>query len=248
MPYRRLPNTDRSRLKALKTLLDNNDIYMARDRFLEWKDINQARTEYDLLLTAVNQYEVDKKAQWRNGSRIEQLQRRAYIYVSHFVQVLMMCVARGEIKPQAMKLYGMEPDAVMIPLDNSITDIMEWAPKIIKGEKERIKKGGRPIYNPTIGMVETHFDIFSEAYSKQKALRKRTADMENRLKELRPDIDALILRIWDQVEAHFSHEGELVIDRMEDCQKFGIRYYMRRKEKKMKNEETKFGGRRESQL
>lgn len=41
MPYRRLPNTDKSRLSALKTLLDNNDIYMARDRFLEWKDINQ---------------------------------------------------------------------------------------------------------------------------------------------------------------------------------------------------------------
>lgn len=47
MPYRRLPNTDKSRLSALKTLLDNNDIYMARDRFLEWKDINQARTCYD---------------------------------------------------------------------------------------------------------------------------------------------------------------------------------------------------------
>lgn len=61
MPYRRLPNTDKSRLSALKTLLDNNDIYMARDRFLEWKDINQARTCYDKLLTAVTQYEVDKK-------------------------------------------------------------------------------------------------------------------------------------------------------------------------------------------
>lgn len=64
MPYRRLPNTDKSRLSALKTLLDNNDIYMARDRFLEWKDINQARTCYDKLLTAVTQYEVDKR---RNG-------------------------------------------------------------------------------------------------------------------------------------------------------------------------------------
>ena len=60
MPYRRLPNTDKSRLSALKTLLDNNDIYMARDRFLEWKDINHARTCYDKLLTAVTQYEVDE--------------------------------------------------------------------------------------------------------------------------------------------------------------------------------------------
>lgn len=232
MPYRRLPKTDRSRLDALKTLLDNNDIYMARDRFLEWKDINEARTQYDRLLTAVNQYDVDRKAQWRNGTRIKGLQRNAYIYVSHFAQVLIMCVQRGEIKRQMMKLYGMQPDDSQIPFDNSITSIMEWAPKIISGEKERIKKGGRPIYNPTVGMVETHFDIFREAYSRQTALRNRTADMEKRLKELRPAIDELILRIWNQVENHFSREGELVADRMEECQKFGIRYYLRRKEKK----------------
>ena len=31
MPYRRLPKTDAARLKALKTLLDNNDIYTVRN-------------------------------------------------------------------------------------------------------------------------------------------------------------------------------------------------------------------------
>lgn len=184
MPYRRLPNTDKSRLSALKTLLDNNDIYMARDRFLEWKDINQARTCYDKLLTAVTQYEVDKKAQWRSGTKIDQLQKKAYMYESHFMQVLLMAVTRGEIKRSNLKLYGLEETATMIPVDNSIGSITEWGPKIISGEKNRVKKGGRPIYNPTIGMVETHFDIFKEAYDKQKALQKRTSEMEQRLKEI----------------------------------------------------------------
>ena len=184
MPYRRLPNTDKSRLSALKTLLDNNDIYMARDRFLEWKDINQARTCYDKLLTAVTQYEVDKKAQWRSGTKIDQLQKKAYMYESHFMQVLLMAVTRGEIKRSNLKLYGLEETATMIPVDNSIGSITERGPKIISGEKNRVKKGGRPIYNPTIGMVETHFDIFKEAYDKQKALQKRTSEMEQRLKEI----------------------------------------------------------------
>lgn len=239
MPYRRLPNTDKSRLSALKTLLDNNDIYMARDRFLEWKDINQARTCYDKLLTAVTQYEVDKKAQWRSGTKIDQLQKKAYMYESHFMQVLLMAVTRGEIKRSNLKLYGLEETATMIPVDNSIGSITEWGPKIISGEKNRVKKGGRPIYNPTIGMVETHFDIFKEAYDKQKALQKRTGEMEQRLKEMRPEIDELILRIWDQIEAHFSEEGKLVIDRVADCERFGIRYYMRRKEKRKMQEKEK---------
>ena len=239
MPYRRLPNTDKSRLSALKTLLDNNDIYMARDRFLEWKDINQARTCYDKLLTAVTQYEVDKKAQWRSGTKIDQLQKKAYMYESHFMQVLLMAVTRGEIKRSNLKLYGLEETATMIPVDNSIGSITEWGPKIISGEKNRVKKGGRPIYNPTIGMVETHFDIFKEAYDKQKALQKRTSEMEQRLKEIRPEIDELILRIWDQIEAHFSEAGKPVIDRVAACQRFGIRYYMRRKEKRKMQEKEK---------
>ena len=176
MPYRRLPNTDKSRLSALKTLLDNNDIYMARDRFLEWKDINQARTCYDKLLTAVTQYEVDKKAQWRSGTKIDQLQKKAYMYESHFMQVLLMAVTRGEIKRSNLKLYGLEETATMIPVDNSIGSITEWGPKIISGEKNRVKKGGRPIYNPSVGMVSTHLDIFIEAYERHQAILETLPD------------------------------------------------------------------------
>lgn len=238
MPYRRLPNTDSSRLKALETLLENNDIYTARERFLQWKDINEARTLYDKLLTATKQYDMDRQAQRRSASRIEPLQRKAYLYLSHFIQVLLMGIMRGEIKRSVLKLYGMQDDATQSPLAPLPSSILEWAPKIVEGEKERIKRGGRPIYNPSIGMVQTHFDIFSETYAKQKQLQQRTHAMEQKLKQMRPDIDAVILRIWDQIEAHFSEEGKLVADRVEDCQRFGVRYYLRRKEKRAKQTEN----------
>ena len=97
MPYRRLPNTDKSRLKALSTLLENNELYTVRDRFIDWKDINKAKTAYDKLLTLVNQYEIDKKAQSRGKGRIDKLQRNAVLYMSHFMQVLRMSIERGEI-------------------------------------------------------------------------------------------------------------------------------------------------------
>ena len=44
MPYRRLPKTDAARLKALKTLLDNNDIYTVRNNFVGWKSLNKAQS------------------------------------------------------------------------------------------------------------------------------------------------------------------------------------------------------------
>ncbi len=235
MPYRRLPNTDSSRLKAMETLLENNDIYVARERFLEWKDINEARTLYDRLLTATKQYEIDRQAQRRSATRIEPLQRKAYLYLSHFIQVLLMSIMRGEIKRATLKLYGMDEKATQSPLMPTVSSIMEWAPKVVTGEKARIKRGGRPIYNPSIGMVQTHFDIFNETFAKQKQLQQRTHAMEQKLKEMRPSVDAVILRIWDQVEAHFSEDGKLVADRVEDCKKFGVRYYLRRKERRALN-------------
>lgn len=228
MPYRRLPNTDKSRLKALSTLLENNELYTVRDRFIDWKDINKAKTAYDKLLTLVNQYEIDKKAQSRGKGRIDKLQRNAVLYMSHFMQVLRMSIERGEIKKKALEFYSLSDDMAALNFQ-TISILLEWGPKIIAGEKARLKKGGRPIYNPTIGMVSTHFEIYKEAYEKHQFLQRRTREMERQLKEVRPSIDELILKIWNDIENHFM--GEKVIDRVEECEKYGIKYYYRRKEK-----------------
>ena len=228
MPYRRLPNTDKSRLKALSTLLENNELYTVRDRFIDWKDINKAKTAYDKLLTLVNQYEIDKKAQSRGKGRIDKLQRNAVLYMSHFMQVLRMSIERGEIKKKALEFYSLSDDMAALNFQ-TISILLEWGPKIIAGEKARLKKGDRPIYNPTIGMVSTHFEIYKEAYEKHQVLQRRTREMERQLKEVRPSIDELILKIWNDIEKHFM--GEKVIDRVEECEKYGIKYYYRRKEK-----------------
>lgn len=234
MPYRRLPTTDKTRLYALKTLIENDDIYTVRDRFLNWKDINDAHTAYDRLLTVVTQYELDKSAQARGSKKISPLQRNAMLYVSHFMSVLKMCVERGEIKRSMLQLYGLPTNMSALPNLQTAQPLIEWGGKIIEGEKLRIKKGGRPIYNPTISMVNTHFEIFMDAYAKQKSLQKRTRDNELRLMAMRPEIDALILRIWNQVEQHFN--GTTVAERMESCKKYGIIYYLRRKERKKEND------------
>ena len=111
MPYRRLPNTDAARLRALKTVLDSNDIYTVRNRFIDWKTINSAQPAYDRLLTAAEQYRLSYAAQLRGAGKLDKLQRNAQMYVSHFMQVLRMAVERGEIKKQALGLYGLDPEA-----------------------------------------------------------------------------------------------------------------------------------------
>lgn len=228
MPYRRLPKTDAARLKALKTLLDNNDTYTVRDRFIDWKTINDAQPAYDKLLTAYEQNRMNVKAQSRFTAKIDKLQKNAYMYVSHFLQVLFLAVERGEVKRQHLLLYGLQEDSSTVPNIKTVDGLLEWGQKVIDGEKARLKKGGRPIYNPTIGMVSTHYDIYKDIIERQRALVLKSNRSLERLQELRPKVDEVLLELWNQIEQHFASEPPET--RFNHCREYGVVYYYRRHE------------------
>jgi len=215
-------------LKALKTLLSNNDTYTVRDRFIDWKTINQAQPAYDKLLTAYEQYKMNLKAQTRCTSKIEKLQRNAYMFVSHFLQVLFLAVERGEIKRQLLGLYGLETDASSVPNLKTVDGLLDWGQKVIEGERKRLKQGGRPIYNPSIGMVSTHYDIYRDVIEKQRALVGKVNLSLEKLQQLRPQVDEILLDLWNQIEKHFENEPPET--RFNHCREYGIVYYYRRHE------------------
>ena len=237
MPYRRLPKTDATRLRSLKTILDNNSLYTANNNFIEWKTLNDARTMYDRLLTAVEQMNMTLSARHRVIARGSNFHRNACMYVSHFLQVLMMSAERGEIKRQNLELYGLDRDATCLPNLKNASGIIEWGNKTIAGEKSRLKSGGRPIYNPTIGMLITHLDIFKEHFVQQKKSQERVDAAAEHLKEVRQQTDEVILSLWNQIENHFSGYPEN--ERLEECRKYGMIYYYRKSERGDVEEEVK---------
>ena len=228
MPYRRLPKTDAARLKVLKTVLENNDIYTVRNRVVDWSVLNRCQPAYDRLLTAMEQYKLRMTAQKRSGSKIETLQRNAMMYVSHFLQVLLLAVERGEIKRSLLSLYGLSTDAQSLPQLKSSETLISVGEKVVEGEKLRQKKGGLPIYNPTIGKVATHLDIFRDAYLDYKRKKEITEKALANIQVLRPEIDEIILELWNQIEAYYA---ELPPEtRFDACRKLGVIYYYRRHE------------------
>jgi hypothetical protein len=229
MPYRRLPKTDAARLKALKTVIDNNEIYTVKNRFIDWKTLNEVQQVYQKLLTANQQYNMCYNAQIRNSGKIDKLQRNAEMYISHFIQVLYLAMQRGEIKESNKKLYSLSEGDYSLPNIKTYDGILKSGINIIKGEKARIKNGGRPIYNPTISMVATHYDIFKEAYDKHKMLQDKTNKSFEILKVIRPDVDRVLLDLWNQIEKHFDEEPLEI--KLDECRKFGIVYYYRSTEK-----------------
>ena len=229
MPYRRLPKTDAARLKALEAIADNNVVYTVEGRFIDKESLAGIQRLYATLSDAISQYKLCMRTQVRYSKRISTLQHNVMMYLSHFLQVLFLAIERGEIEKEKLSLYGLEE--MMVPYLKTPDAIMKWAPKIIEGEKNRLKRKGKPILSPPIGAVVTHFDVFKSMYDSQRQYQVRTKAALEQITRLRGQIDDVILRLWNQVEQQYANEPPE--RRFAKCRQFGVIYYYRRHEERV---------------
>lgn len=230
MPYRRLPNTDQARIRALKAVVAKGDIYNVYDLAVSLQTLTDARNFLMKFEAAQSYYAECFERQGKAGRKHQAHVKTARLYVSHFIQVLNLAVIRSEVRPAHKEYYGLDPDNNIVPDLIPETSLAEWGRKIIEGERKRISQGGIPIYNPTIAKVRVHYDIFMESYERQKNLQRLTARSLGTLSSMRAEADELILNIWNQVEKKFEDVCPNE-KRLDLCRDYGVQYYYRTEEK-----------------
>lgn len=235
MPYRRLPNTDQARIRALKAVVVKGDIYNVYDLAVSLKTLTDARNFLMKFEAAQAYYAECFERQSKAGRKHQSNVKIARLYISHFIQVLNLAVIRSEIRTAHKEYYGLDMKSNNVPDLSTETALAEWGRKIVDGENRRTSQGGIPIYNPTIAKVRVHYDIFMESYEKQKNLQALTARSLETLASMRAEADALILNIWNQVEQKYA--GVTPNEkRLDLCRAYGLIYYYRTGEKRRNNE------------
>lgn len=229
MPYRRLPNTDAARLRALKAALS---ISMRVNRF----DLAYSYSLYQRIETFVPHYELAirnyKQALSQQSSKSKDYNeklRKAKLYISHFIQVLNFTIIRGELKPEVREFYGLKKSSKATPSLLKDIKVTEWGDKLIKGEQERTRMGGNPIYSPSIALVRVNVENFKEAFDFQKTLQNNTHRFSEKVAEFRADADKLILELWNEVEQKFEKFSDEI--KREKCSEYGIIYIWRKGER-----------------
>jgi hypothetical protein len=228
MPYRRLPNTDRARHKALLKA------YQMGKETPPFK-LAFSQSTYQKIVSFLPGFE--KKILWQKAATAKQVERnkehqsllrKAKLYISHFIQVVHMAIQRGELSTSILEYYQMKGQSKKLPPLNSEEDIIKWGKRLIDGETDRIKKGMSPVTNPTIAVVKVRFEKFYESFHNQKALRQANCRTLKELAEARPVADDIILSIWNEVEESFK---ELPDDmRREKAKEYGLIYVFRKSE------------------
>ncbi len=234
MPYRRLPNTDQARLRALQTAILLGQKKDPEQLAFSAKSLNRLRTFYTNFETTLIHHKLARTQQEKSSNTYLATVRKARLYLSHFIQVLNFAIQRGDMKPAVREFYGFnEKKSPSLIMDS---EVLEWGKKIIEGEHKRVTHGGNPLYNPSIAIVKVKFDQFLDAYHFQKTLQSNTARWTSKVADLRKEADEIILDIWNEVEEHYS---DLQDDqKREKAMEYGLTYVYRPMER-IKNDPAK---------
>lgn len=230
MPYRRLPKTDLSRIKALQKAVNMEGYKENGQLVLSYQTIRDAQQLLSKFRNAQRKYDQYYGQFLQTDKSYKSEARLAKMYISHFIQVLNMAIQRGEFKADIKSGYGLDPDDYTCPKLRSEAEIAEWGKKIIDGEEKRLSMGGIPMQNPNIAKVKVYYSIFTDHYFGINGLKTNAEKYRQELVEMRPVVDDLLLDLWNQVENFYSNLPLSIS--LDKCAQFGLIYYLRTSEKK----------------
>lgn len=228
MPYRRLPNTDSSRLKSLHIAMDKGEDLSPREKPYSQSsllNITKVLPQFEHLTKLQKEA---YKIQTDKSKQYNYLYKKARNYVSHFIQVLNLAIIRGDLKPAARDFYHLDKDDKKLPVFKTEQDLITWGKLVVEGEPLRIGTGGNPMTNPTVGIVRVHYENFLEAYRFQKKLQENYAKATKDVADYRSEVDRVILQLWNEIEGSFDPNSEIVKRNL--CREYGVVYFFRRNE------------------
>jgi hypothetical protein len=228
MPYRRLPNTDSARIRALKKALDLGREMPPPRLAFSTKILVRLQRFLPLYEESIHLQRQAQASQAKKSKNYNDVVRKARIYLTHFIRVMNMAIYRGELPAETRAFYGLATNDSTVPSLNTENELLSWGRRIIDGEEFRIKKGGSPITNPTIAVVKVRFGQYIDALNYNTTVSKRTLEYAKKNAELRLESDQIILNIWNEVEAHFAQLEET--ERRSKCEDYGLIYFYRKNE------------------
>ena len=219
---RRLPNSDEGRKTAQDLAKGKMDNTPAPDIVLS----ANTQSRLDAL-----QPDFEAKMQARDDALVNQTiatrvkdtaMAEDRILISAFIQTFNAGVKRGIFPKEHRAFYHLDVNSESVPPLTSEADVIEWGGWLIDGDLRRIAAGGAAMAMPTIAEVSAKHTIFLNAVHAQSTKKDDYDTAQEAVQAMRPDVDALILRIWNEVETAFDNES--IESRRRNAREWGVVY------------------------
>ncbi len=229
MPYRRLPNTDAARLKAIKKAIDMKMKTSSSELAFSFLTAQKLQTLLPKFETSLLRRKESNTNHIKLNREFSKLKVKARLYLSHYIQVMNFMILRGELPKTDRNFFGIESlDKSLPPLINN-DDLLKIGKIIIEGDIKRQQSGGKIITNPTAAVVRVHFENFEDAYFRYNNNKRIHLFTQQKTYEFRIEADELILQLWNEIEESFVQLSD--DEKRTKASEYGVAYVYRKSEK-----------------
>jgi hypothetical protein len=244
MPYRRLPNTDSARLRALKRAVEMSKEIPPFKLAFSMKTLVKIQALLPAFENSISHQRQTLVNQNEKARTNQDTARKARLYITHFLKVMNMAISRGELPAETRTFYGIASDDASIPSLTTENELVAWGKRIIDGEEYRIRKGSTPVTNPSIAVVKVRYEKFLETRNHYRTINRRATECVSKTSDMRSEADELITTLWNEIEARYSSLPEE--EKRAEAEKYGLVYVYRKNEMARKDlSPTLFGDDRE---
>jgi hypothetical protein len=228
MPYRRLPNTDAARIRAMKAALGKGENLPPAQVAYSSKTIIRLQKFLPLFEHSLQSQRQTITSQNKRAREYNEVIKKAKLYLTHFVRVMNMAIFRGDLPVETRAYFGLALNDPNVPALNTENELVNWGKRIIEGEEYRIRQGGSPITNPTIAVVKVRYKNFIEARDEYHGLSRKCQELTEKINELRKEADEIILHLWNEIETTYKALPDDL--KKSECEDYGLVYFYRKNE------------------
>ncbi len=231
MPYRRLPNTDSSRLKSLKSAYGKGKDLPPFKLAFSAGSYRRMQAVLPQFENAISEHKNSLNLQAEKNKEYQKRLKKVRLYISHFVQVVNMAIVRGDLNAETRNYFGLEEDERKVPSLSSEEDVLKWGEQLIEGEKKRRNKGINPDHQSNHRGIEGSFRQIYGISQLPEEPENRSQRAQDQLNDKRSQVDGVIQQIWNEVEHTYNDLPEEM--RREKASEYGLVYVFVRMSWKM---------------
>lgn len=206
MPIRRLPRTDEERASALNMAKKRKDEVPAAEVPMSASAVGRLDAAQPDLRLRMQERGNALSAQADATAAAEPDRARARMYISHFIQVFNLAVARGVFPAGHRAYYQLDVNSEAVPVLDSAESIATWGQRIIEGDAARVAAGGAAMALPRAAEVQTVYGAYMVVSTLQADRKVAYDTAQERVASVRTEVDSLITRMWNEIEAAYSEE------------------------------------------
>lgn len=203
---RLLPRSSDSRYNALSAAKQKKDSTAAANLPITPATATRLENIYTQFGIARNNLSIKQAESVLATSQKTTLLNSLTLKSSHYIQVFNMHVAE-DIFPAAYRAYyKIDTNSAALPPLKTEADIVGVAQNIVDGEPNMIAAGGSAIPFPTKATIQTLLTAVLTKQNDQSTKKEATDTAEEAIYALNTEADAVIKKVWDEVETFWNEE------------------------------------------